>query len=169
MIAGLECLRGLPMMMTKRKRSIFCIKRPTKKGMGFAGVYLKDENVWILVRGKMYQNGRFRYIHNGREETIGPYNWRNFKGCAYVKMEEEIAQLNIGTIQRKKNSFPKSKKNGLVGFRERLVEFYDEPHMTFTTDLPQTIIFSGDLNIEADVPANNAMAHLIPIEQDETL
>ena len=122
-------------MATKRKHSIFCIKKPIAKGIGYGAVFLKDENVWVLVRGKMYQNGYFRYIHNGREAKVGPYNWRNFKNYSYNQMESEVADLNVSVLDRMvpSSTSPKFRRRPFAAFRERMaaIEIEEDPYTIF--------------------------------------
>lgn len=85
------------MARTRTKYSIFCKNKPSQH-IGFGAVYLSDNQIWVLAKGKKYLNGRFRYIYNGKEGTAGQYHWKDFTGYSYAEMEDEIRSMNWSVL-----------------------------------------------------------------------
>jgi hypothetical protein len=64
--------------------------------------------MWVLAKGKRYQNGRFRYIYNGREGTVGQFHWIDLEGLSYSAMEEKIREMNWSVLS---SMYPRKRKN----------------------------------------------------------
>ena len=89
----------------RAKYSVLCLKR-TK--LTNAAVYVAEHKVWALVKGKVYADGRFKYIYNGKEAIADPYQCiPEREGLSRLRLKEEIVRLNIQNIERNR---PKKKK-----------------------------------------------------------
>lgn len=96
------------MARTRTKYSIFCKTKPAQKSIVFGAVYLSADRMWVLAKGKRYQNGRFRYIYNGREGTVGQFHWVDLEGLSYSAMEEKIREMNWSVLS---SMYPRKRKN----------------------------------------------------------
>ena len=89
----------------RAKYSVLCLKR-TK--LTDAAVFVTEHNVWALVKGKQYVDGRFKYLYNGKEYIANPYQSIPAReGLDRRRLKEEVVRLNIQNIERNR---PKKKK-----------------------------------------------------------
>ncbi len=90
----------------RNKYSALCLKRAK---LTYALVFVTEHNVWAIVKGKEYTDGRrFRYIYNGREAVAEPYKCIPVReGLTKSFLKSEAVRLNINLLQIKR---PKKKK-----------------------------------------------------------
>ena len=81
------------MIRIKPKYSLFCKKRP-QKGLIYACVYFPNVPVWKICQGKLYADGRFRYINNGIEGIARQFNVQIFKDFTRLQLRKAVIEFN---------------------------------------------------------------------------
>jgi len=112
------------MIRIKKTYSLFCKKRP-QKGLIYACVYFPKETIWRVIQGKLYADGRFRYLHNGVEGIASRYNnrtcWR--PETATKELHKLATDLNIINLEA---MFPKPFPKRSQHFLDAYLPIVDE-------------------------------------------
>ena len=85
----------------KVRYSVLCQKRAK---LTDACVFVKEHNVWAVVKGKQYADGRFKYLYNGREGICDSYQYvLSNKNAPKNFLKKEAIKFNLQFIQQKRS------------------------------------------------------------------
>lgn len=80
----------------RAKYSILCLKR-AKLIDGI--VFVKEHNIWALVKGKEYVDGHFKYVYNGHEGVVPYAAVLGKDGCLTKKvLKNEVIKMNMNHL-----------------------------------------------------------------------
>jgi hypothetical protein len=83
--------------VSRAKYSVLCLKRAKLKD---AIVFVQKHNVWAIVKGKEYVDGRFKYVYNGHEAIADPYKCIPMRdGLTKPFLKSEVVRLNMNHLQ----------------------------------------------------------------------
>lgn len=91
----------------RNKYSVLCQKRAK---LIDACVFVTQHNVWAIVKGKEYLDGRFKYVYNGVEAIAEPHKCipaRPDGGLTRAFLKTEAVRMNMQLIEQQR---PKKKK-----------------------------------------------------------
>lgn len=127
----------------KRRKSIFCQKKPSSY-LVIGAVFLKDDPnpTWVPCRGKLYKNGYFRYLYNGKEGTIGPRYYRYYPGITDEQLTEQIKTLNLQNLKNRNPQINQQKNwlNIVDDYYYNIPELPLEPVVMTDDNLPDQMI-----------------------------
>ena len=142
----------------RRKRSIFCQKK--KHASVIDAAVLSKDGVWILCKGRVYCDGKFRYWINGREGIVNKRSWITFNHPGWNEEIKalEICKLNCRFLELNHPLPPKLYQNdydnqGMDRFVGNLVRRYRTRNLFQTNENYDTLPPEPPYQIvEADLP-----------------
>jgi hypothetical protein len=96
------------MTRIRKKYSIFCTKRPKQQGIVTAVAYVREHDVWAVCKGKLYVDGRFRYVYNGREGIVHSYQVYYVPDADTKRLNTFARELNLKHLDK---TYPKKYKS----------------------------------------------------------
>ena len=150
--------------MSKQKYSIFCEKRDSHSNIVPGAVMVPTDDgknqIWVLVKGKVYKNGWYRYWHNGKEGKVGPYRWVNLSKKPIEEAEGVVRKSNLYLLQtrnpKRTGKVEKNIFNAIDANVERIIQrrrivryepFLDELTPIAPPTRPRTVILGNQGNI----------------------
>jgi hypothetical protein len=85
------------MIKTRARYSLFC-KNHLQKGLIYACVYFPNIPIWKICQGKLYVDGRLRYINNGIEGIAKRFHYRGPE-YSMPRLKKLVIDLNKKTLE----------------------------------------------------------------------
>lgn len=95
----------------KKRNTTFCQSKPSNLIKNVV-VFMKEEGVWVVCKGKLYRNYLLKYFHNGKSAIIDGNSYR-YWGDGYndVQMQEIVTSMNLEILEMKRLNDERTKRD----------------------------------------------------------
>ena len=95
---------------SKKRNTTFCQNKPSKSVKTVA-VYMKEDGVWVICKGKLYKNYLLKYFYNGKSAIINDGSYR-YWGDGYddKQMQEIVTSMNLENLEVKRMAADNAKR-----------------------------------------------------------